>query len=63
MIDSASSQLRIGPFGPSGLDYGAVIAFAHLGGEMTPFEALLLSEVLPVCEGHILSGLRRREND
>lgn len=63
VIESTSSQLRMGPCGPTGLDYGAVVTFAQLGGELTSFEALLLGEVLPVCEGHILAGLRDREGD
>lgn len=48
----------MGMNGPIGLKYEAVIAYAHLGGPLTPEEAGLLSVSLPVAEGHLLKALR-----
>lgn len=63
LIEATSSQFRMAATGPIGLDYGAIVAFSALGGGLSPFESLLLGEVLPTCEAHLLAGLRDREVD
>lgn len=47
--------------GPVALDYGAVLAFANLAGDLTPDAAALLKWALPDVEIQMLKGVRRPE--
>ncbi|WP_303713730.1 hypothetical protein [Brevundimonas naejangsanensis] len=55
--------MRSSGFGAFALDYGAVVAFAQLGGPMDETTRLLLSEALPLVEGQIIKGLRREDEE
>ncbi len=55
--------MRSSGFGAFALDYGAVVAFAQLGGPMDEAIRLLMSEALPLVEGQIIRGLRREDEE
>ena len=63
MFDACAGQLRSSAVGAFALDYGAVVAFAQLGGPMDEATRLLLSESLPLVEGQIIKGLRREDDE
>jgi len=63
VFDACAGQLRSSAVGAFALDYGAVVAFAQLGGPMDEATRLLLSEALPLVEGQIIKGLRREDEE
>jgi hypothetical protein len=47
--------------GPYGLDFGAVVALAHMAGPPSPEVAALLEIALPIAEAELLKGLKTED--